>query len=346
MITIFNLSKKIEIGNLIEGEILLPPNRPNNWWALTVVLPCLPDNFSFQNAYCLNLPERSAREFILSQNDLNDLSKNSIFISAVLTESCRFSLDQVDVFWNESFPAKEFPQISSIPSLSGKDLLNFVERRNKAVIDTEIVIWKNKRTKRDDIYEKDSQLNKKNILRIQSVYFNKNSLFFYLNPLLNYWNYNENYDTSSEDAVLGLEIPCRAKIAISEKLSNGYRSSVTLPMKKFGNRFLVSISSRTRRDIQTQEKTVLRLRISKQADDDCIIHSNNIILELDPPNEFLYPATSCYEGHNCHSGGSCQLKNCHQNFICHVTRNKTSTISMVSLVFINYGFWNHKKLVT
>nr|XP_002131928.1 uncharacterized protein LOC100177472 [Ciona intestinalis] len=98
------------------GKITLPQLRPaNNWWSLTVKLPCKPPLFQFWNAYCINsfADDVRARDFVLTQNKLVK-SRNIIFL-ATFSESCRFDVNDVEIVWSESVPAFAAPQVSSFP---------------------------------------------------------------------------------------------------------------------------------------------------------------------------------------------------------------------------------------
>ena len=120
-----------------------------------MALPCRPAAFSFRNGFCLSIPGTDPTKFILSQNELNNLEDDSIFISAVLNKKCQFSLGDVEILWNESFPAMDFPQMSSMPNLFGADLVSFTNDRNWPIINAEVLLWKDRRFKRENDYEKD-----------------------------------------------------------------------------------------------------------------------------------------------------------------------------------------------
>nr|CAB3261878.1 uncharacterized protein LOC100177472 [Phallusia mammillata] len=97
------------------GRITLPRQRPaNDWWSLTVRLPCKPPVFQFWNAYCINsfADDVRARDFVLSQNRLT--VGNDITFLATFSDACRFDAKDIDIIWSESVPAFALPQLSSI----------------------------------------------------------------------------------------------------------------------------------------------------------------------------------------------------------------------------------------
>ncbi|CAK8689570.1 uncharacterized protein LOC143459273 [Clavelina lepadiformis] len=99
------------------GRVRLPTVRPeNDWWALTVRLPCKPPMFQFWNAYCINsfADDVRAKDFVLSQNRLV-FGRNIVFL-ATFNEVCRFDVSDIQVIWDESIPANAFPQLSSFPT--------------------------------------------------------------------------------------------------------------------------------------------------------------------------------------------------------------------------------------
>ena len=116
-----------ESSEIFKGKILLPKNRLRHWWALAVQLPCQPRAFAFENAYCINSARRrhTQTEYLLTQNKATTFDKNEIAFAAVFSDTCRFSMDEITILWDESFPAAVFPQFSSIPPMG--ELENFVE---------------------------------------------------------------------------------------------------------------------------------------------------------------------------------------------------------------------------
>ena len=46
-------SKPIGDYKMMKVRVKLPRNRPGNWWAMTVNLPCRPPLFTYRNAFCV-----------------------------------------------------------------------------------------------------------------------------------------------------------------------------------------------------------------------------------------------------------------------------------------------------
>uniref|UniRef100_H2YWE0 Uncharacterized protein n=1 Tax=Ciona savignyi TaxID=51511 RepID=H2YWE0_CIOSA len=109
-----------------QGRVILPNLIPaNNWWSVTVKLPCKPPLFQFWNAYCINsfAEEARARDYVLAQNKL--VKSNEIVFLATFSDSCRFDVNDVQIVWSESVPSFAAPQISSFPRTYPPAVLEF-----------------------------------------------------------------------------------------------------------------------------------------------------------------------------------------------------------------------------
>ena len=122
--------KAIGEYKMLKARVKLPRNRPGNWWALTVNLPCRPPLFIYKNAFCIkDEDERSRRtSFSLTQNKRSG-SHSMISFEAVFNSRCNFTSEDIGIVWDESFPAQKFPQVSSLPLINTRRLKDILQSK-------------------------------------------------------------------------------------------------------------------------------------------------------------------------------------------------------------------------
>lgn len=107
----------VKFENRFRADIDLAAVRPlEYWWSLTVKLPCKPKSFVYWNAYCANSFVEDLRkgDYVLVQNKM--ITSNQISFFVEFSDVCTFEPEDINIIWNESFPAQSVPQLSSFPS--------------------------------------------------------------------------------------------------------------------------------------------------------------------------------------------------------------------------------------
>lgn len=115
---------------MLKVRVKLPKNRPGNWWAMTVNLPCRPPLFTFRNAFCISSEDQKHRRtsYALTQNKKSG-HKSNIMFEVVFSKHCQFKAEDIEIIWDESFPAQKFPQVSSIPQMKNREIKSMLRAR-------------------------------------------------------------------------------------------------------------------------------------------------------------------------------------------------------------------------
>lgn len=261
---------------IFKGKIHLPKHRSKDWWAIAVKLPCKPAAFSFQNAYCLNsasAPDGTSylnsddAEYLLTQNKLTNFYDHKITFDAVFTDACQFTADQVEILWDESFPAGLFPQVSSIPSSRGVELKQFVrdvEMGLNPIVEAELLynIGVARRIKKFGTIRAPEVFNRRRRQNVATMVDNsENGIEWAItdypyNYVTEQYMYDEEYnddedEDTTEDLTIGIELPCKVDEfnvtqSTPSELSHMRFRVIDLPLtlkhKSFKERHLISVS--------------------------------------------------------------------------------------------------------
>jgi len=64
----------------------------------------------------------------LTQNKKSG-EKSNILFEVVFSKQCQFEANDIEIIWDESFPAQKFPQVSSVPPMKNKELKSMLRNQ-------------------------------------------------------------------------------------------------------------------------------------------------------------------------------------------------------------------------